>query len=475
MTNDNDSGATTFIPSPVLYLVMATTAPTTKTRSFHTWKESDMPTILEKSNLSDDDKQLVHEFIEGKKEDSILNKKSKHFGTARERRVLQYLRTLREFSPVDFSEITLKHMTKIMPSIEKAQGEKGERRYSQNTYRSTIAAAKMFLTWIVDNDKSAMTEKDLKKIGIPAADEKTVKSDDLLTEETRDAMIKACQNSRDRAIISLMFEAGLRPIEIGQLTFADVEFNQNGMIITTDKKTERIRKIPAPLSKPYLTAWMNDIPYESGSDAVVFCSLTPSIENNTRQWLPLKEDALRGQIKLIAKRAGIKNYKKLYQFRHTAISSWINNGIPERMAMQMSHGGNTQMLRIYYHVTNDEVERRVNALHGIESDKEYVKKEPTAQICPACGNRNPTTLKYCGTCGTILNAEEYQKFLNSGKDTDREIAELKQDIQILRESLSLEKDASIVVTMPRGIPVDKAILLNKQISSLNELLKQWSE
>ena len=52
---------------------------------------------------------------------------------------------------------------------------------------------------------------------------------------------------------------------------------------------------------------------------------------------------------------------------------------------------------------------------------------------------------------------------------------LKNDIAILRETLALEKGASICVTMPKGIPANKAIELNKQISALNTLLKQWSE
>lgn len=402
-----------------------TTAPTVKTRPFHSLKPEYIGTLYSESRMSPADKELVQKFIQEKAEEAILDPKKNHFGPARERRLLQHLRVLREYSPVDYSEITREHLLKIMPAIKDAKiGEDtykvilkkdgtpakpkrkiGEKRFSKNTYRDVIASSKMFFKWLIDADKSRITPKEIKKIGIPEADEHTIEAGDLLTEEDRDAMIKACQNGRDRAIISLMFEAGLRPVEIGRLTHADVEFTSNSMNISTAEKTGRKRKIPAPLSKMYLKAWLNDCPYDPSPDAVVFCSLTPTIlPDGSRQWLPLKDDAIRRQIKTIAQIAGIKNYRKLYQFRHTAISSWINGGLPERMAMEMSHGGDTKMLRIYYHVTHDEVERRVLALNGMETS-EPVKKAPTALVCAGCGSKNPVTLRYCGNCGAPLTDE----------------------------------------------------------------------
>lgn len=406
-----------------------TGAPTVATRAFHSMNPAYLDAILNNEWMSEADRNLVREFIDGKKEESTLNKKAKHFGVSRERRVLQHLRTLREFSPVDYSKITLKHMTGIMPAIEDAEHD-GKRRFSQNTYRDAIAVSKMFFSWMIDNEKGSLTAKDLKKIGIPAANEHSITAEDLLTEESRDAMIRACQNSRDRAIISLMFEAGLRPVEIGRLTFKDVEYTDASMNIKTSEKTGRVRKIPAPLSKVHLRAWLNDLPYEPEPDAVVFCSLTPIINANVRQWLPLKDDAIRRQIKTIAEIAGVKNYHRMYQFRHTAISSWINGGLPERMAMEMSHGGDTKMMKIYYHVTHDEVETRVLAMNGIGN--EPVKKAPSVQVCPACHMRNPTTVKFCGTCGSILDPEKYKESVSAGA---AETANLKKQIAEMSAAL----------------------------------------
>jgi integrase/ribosomal protein L40E len=417
-------------------------SPTIKTRSFHSLNPAYLDAILKNEWMSADDISLILEFIGAKKEESALDNKKKHFGQSRERRVLQHLRTLAEFSPVDYRDISIKHMAEIMPAIEKAETSDKKPRFSQNTYRDTIAVSKMFLRWLIDNNKSQMTEKELKKIGIPEADEHTITADDLLTEEDRDAMIKACQNSRDRAIISLSFEAALRPVEIGRLTFKDLEFTDISMNVKTSEKTGRVRKIPAPLSKQYIKAWMNDLPYDPAPDAVVFCSLTPQVDDKgVRQWLPLRDDAIRRQIKTIAGIAGIKNFKKLYQFRHTAISSWINSGIPERMAMEMSHGGDTAMLKIYYHVTHDEVERRVLALNGIETS-EPVKKAPTKYICHKCGTQNPVTLRFCGNCGEPLT-EEARNQVQQEKESIRAAGQQFVRIEDVRSIVEREVRAAL--------------------------------
>lgn len=432
-----------------------TTAPTVETRSFHSLKPEYIGTLYSESRMSQADKDLVQKFIQGKMERAILNPKKSHFSPSRERRLLQHLRVLREFSPVDYSDITREHLLKIMPAIMDAKIEKstykqvlkkdgkpakpkqkiGTKRFSQNTYRDIIASSKMFFKWLAKANRSSLTRDEIDEIGIPTADEHTIEDKDLLTEDSRDAMVKACQNSRDRAIISLMFEAGLRPVEIGRLTFKDVEFTSNSMNIRTAEKTGRKRKIPAPVSKMYLKAWLNDCPYDPAPDAVVFCSLTPMVSpDGSRQWLPLKDDAIRRQIKTIAQIAGIKNYRKLYQFRHTAISSWINGGLPERMAMEMSHGGDTKMLRIYYHVTHDEIEKRVMAMNGMEP-AEPVKKAPTALVCAGCGSKNPVTLRYCGNCGAPLTEEARDQV----RSTDEKLAEDLEEYRLFKKWKASQK------------------------------------
>jgi len=54
---------------------------------------------------------------------------------------------------------------------------------------------------------------------------------DLITEEEFQKMLNACTNSRDRALLSLLYETGARIGEIGSMRIKDVSFDEYGAIV----------------------------------------------------------------------------------------------------------------------------------------------------------------------------------------------------------------------------------------------------
>jgi integrase len=53
---------------------------------------------------------------------------------------------------------------------------------------------------------------------------------------------------------------------------------------------------------------------------------------------------------------------RLHSFRHYFCSTCANNGVPERMVMEWLGHQNSEMVRIYYHLHDDEARRRMAAL-----------------------------------------------------------------------------------------------------------------
>jgi len=238
-----------------------------------------------------------------------------------------------------------------------------------------------------------------------------MRPEDRITDEEKDRMIAACTNTRDKAIISLSWEGGLRPVEIGRLRACDVEFleDRKTMIVYVREKTERTRRIPCPITMHYMKAWYNVAPYPIKDENLVFPCLTPRVnENGTRTYLGLKDDALRNQLNEIARRAGVTKYKHPYQFRHSAISRLINAGVPLPMVMEILHGGPTQMMGVYWHASRQEIEDLVNEkVHGAPPRKRQVVSEDriTERICTTCGAMNPKEFRFCGSCGLPLTEE----------------------------------------------------------------------
>ena len=79
-----------------------------------------------------------------------------------------------------------------------------------------------------------------------------VTPDSLLSKEDFEAIVKAAENPRDRALVYALFEATLRPGELLAMTVGSVEFKDKYCLIAVNGKTE-IKRIPPVISfKPLL-------------------------------------------------------------------------------------------------------------------------------------------------------------------------------------------------------------------------------
>ena len=244
-----------------------------------------------------------------------------------------------------------------------------------------------------------LTEAWIGKIKIPRMESRKIRPEDLLTEAEINAIIKAA-SPRDRAVISLMADAGLRPIEAGTLRFSDLEFIQGGLYVHVGKKkTDRIRRIPAPNARYYVQRWIDEAPYPIQGDDPLFRS---SRRDDTGEWLPLMDDTLRLAIKGAASRAGVTRYKHPYQFRHGAITRWINAGVSTAKVAKLSHGGPSRMVEeVYWHGDDDAIGQEIlEKVHGAPAREKKVVN-PTTRMCQVCGKIYPISVRYCETCGPL--------------------------------------------------------------------------
>ena len=337
------------------------------------------------SRIPGRDRALVERFI---KERSSLKKA---LSRGRVKKILFSLATLRALSPVPFGELTEDHVIDILDGVKK----KG---WTANTTRDVIAVLKPFLIWMVKKKEApALSLAWIEEIKIPRMESRKIRPEDLLTEEEIDAIIKAA-SPRDRAVIALMTDAGLRPIEAGTMRFSDLEFKDNSLYVHVKKKTDRIRRIPAPRAMYYVQQWIDQAPYPITEDDLLF----RSSRLQDGEYPPLMDDTLRWCIREAAKRAGVARYKHPYQFRHGAITRWINAGVSTAKVAKLSHGGPSRMVEsVYWHGDDEEIgEELMEKVHGRER-KEKVKPHPTVRRCAICGRIYPLSVRYCATCGPL--------------------------------------------------------------------------
>ena len=80
----------------------------------------------------------------------------------------------------------------------------------------------------------------------------------MLTEDDIKQLIAACLNSRDRALIALLYDSGMRVGELLGLRIKDLQIGKDISFVNVDGKTG-VRRIPIGFSLLYLTNYIGEI------------------------------------------------------------------------------------------------------------------------------------------------------------------------------------------------------------------------
>jgi integrase len=272
----------------------------------------------------------------------------------------------------------------------------------QNTRRRYIAVLKRFLLWLIKRGYNRFLDREeIGEIKAPGLDLKDRKGGKILTGPEIMAMITAAKNSRDRAIMMMMYEGALRPIELVSATWDAItllDSDEQRIKFNTAEKTGKPRYIPLIQSKDYLLAWRNDYPGNPEGDTPVFVGLkTPHH--------PITQSAIKTIIYNAARDASISKAVKPYLFRHSRITHMLANQVPETTVKKIAWGSvRSHQLATYEHLDDEDIDRIMLAKAGIKTPENKSEVGLKPRQCPKCLRVHPATDRYCRACGTGLTA-----------------------------------------------------------------------
>jgi len=200
-------------------------------------------------------------------------------------------------------------------------------------------------------------------------------------------------------MIAMMFEGSLRPIEVSEATWEDLNFDKFGAQFTTSKKTGKPRYIRLIMSAPYLLAWKNRSPMSVSGDSPIFVSFKTPHQQLTR-------GGIYANFMIILKKSEIKKKISPYYLRHSRITAMSRDQIPDNIIKLQAWGSqSTNMLATYSHLVNTDVDKILLTRAGIITDD--LKKDETLKPrqCPHCGKVHTPTTRFCDDCGTSLTEE----------------------------------------------------------------------
>jgi len=303
------------------------------------------------------------------------------------------------------------------------------------TYGRTL---KTFYRWL---GRSELTEE------LPTKTEPRVTSQDILTEEELKRMILSCDNPRDRAFISVLWETGVRVGEYCSLNVGSVMPTDYGFRISIPVSKTETRVIPVVKFSKYLAEWLNIHQGRDDPNAPLWYALTPRLRREMVRLSPVGAWRI---VKKIAKRAGIE--KKVYPhlLRHSRMTD-LACQVSESILRSVAGWSKTsKMPSVYVHLSGADVENAILEVEGIS--KREKKETFKLTECPRCGKTNMAVNKWCEQCGYPLSGEtiiplivEFQKILE-----EREKRHLKR-IRELEENYE------------------------KMMNEMNEFMKLWRE
>jgi len=348
----------------------------------------------------------------------------------------RYLSLFSRLLPVPLKEATT-------GDIENAL-EKYAEDHSQNTVHMMVLYLLFFLKWL----KSPRINTDTIAEMLPPSDPVTKQAADVLTPAEVEKLIHAPENSRDRALIAVLYEGGLRPVEVTGLLWEEVVFDHRGVVLTTAGKTGKPRRIRMTTWVPLLAQWKHDSGDESGP---VF-----KVTRGGNKGGPVTTRTIQDIVRNAAIRAGILDTSKAkpeqrriypYLLRHSRVTHLMEDRVPESV-IKMQHWGalSTGMLARYAHLSDRFADDALWAASGMpdqpEQDQAGRKKTPQPVQCPGCSFVNLPGSRLCALCARPLTeegiadaaaaidaarkTEEYQAQRQAIEAMQKEILELKR-------------------------------------------------
>ena len=275
-----------------------------------------------------------------------------------------------------------------------------------------------------------------------------MKPDYIISQDQVDILIRACDNARDKAIISLLFDSGIRIGELITLRIRDVIWDTYGMKIMVSGKTgvRNVRVIGDSVG--YVKAWLNVHPDTFKDDAWLFCGIGHDPKSNDKTAQIMSHSQIYASFNRIKKRAikyGFPENTRInpHKFRHnvaTRLAPKVSESILEK---NMGWTLSSRMTRVYLHLNDETVDEAILKANGIVKEQK-VHNERRARLCMSCKTLNPSANSYCLQCGMPLDYEELEKMQSREEHVSETIGDIVSPDQKAM-LLNLPKEAKLDV------------------------------
>jgi integrase/recombinase XerD len=359
--------------------------------------------------LSEGDKELIREFME--------HLRAKRVSTGRLAKYGFTIRRLTEHMGVPIRNAGRKDIERLSIWVQ-------EQGYSPHTIQDYLFAIKYFYKFVrsgnTDHETPFPEEVRWLKVRQKANERK---EPDFFTPAEVESLIKCATRLRDKCMLSVAFERGLRPSELLLLNVGDVTFDAMGarIRIRRSKTGERTMRIIAGAS--IMGRYLESHPLKENPAAPLWVNESTNHMNERLTWT-----AWNRIMKEIAMKAGV-NGKRIHHYllRHGSATEAAKLFTDSELKILYGWTMGSRMPATYIHLSARDIDPK---LEQIYSGKPIgpTKPEFSPSICPRCAEKNSPGIRFCGRCGTPLEAGELAKATLEMQQWLKEYEELRKQM-----------------------------------------------
>ena len=332
-------------------------------------------------------------------------------------RVIKYanhLKVISEKMGKSFPKVDKDDMTAFLSELEQST-------YAPHTKRDYRIVLKRLFCFLGKGDLVKNVKQTLKgnKRKLPG---------EILTKAEVSRIIKAAKNPRNRAMIALLYEGGLRIGELASLKIENVQFDDNGAVISVQGKTGG-RRVRVVSSASLLAEWLEMHPRGEDKQATLWVNLSP---NYKKEGITYK--AISQNLKRIAKKAGVKKRITPHIFRHSRATHLAKDLTEAEMNVYFGWVQGSDMPATYVHLSGRDVDDKILQIYNLKPRDKDREDEMRPIECPRCKYINAPVNRYCGRCGLILDEGERVKAEVRSRQFERDFTDLAtEDPKLLEE------------------------------------------
>ena len=221
---------------------------------------------------------------------------------------------------------------------------------------------------------------------------------EILNENDINKLISAVNSPRDKAVISLLADSGIRVSELLNLKHKHISHEEGDMYVTIElgSKNTSGRKILLIPSVPYLSAWLNYSQFKNHED-FIFVGLDK--KNYGKQ---LAYSSISKILQTARKKANITKCCSPHAFRR-ASATMASSFLSDTSLMQRYGWRKRETISVYTKLNPSLVDDSYRRMYGKsrkESNESGLLKPIYCKVCRTLQNCDNTI---CNTCGNPLN------------------------------------------------------------------------